>query len=224
MADSETTRLPAWARLLDGLCLLFLLLAGAIFVWGGFRERILGLRIAITSPGRMLIWAIVLGVVRHVLAPQRPIWADLPARIRVSWRTPEWRTALLAAFSTRTAILVTGYLAVFLVGYAPRQPAWRVSDNEFLNLQGRWDAGWYYGIATEGYYFSPRREARGEQQNIVFFPAMPVLMRVAGRLLGGAPPMMFIGATVVSLAAFVGALMYLFRLARDLLGDEDRAA
>lgn len=224
MRDSTTTPLPAWARLLDAVCLLLVLLAVTIFLWGGFRERVLGIRIALTSPFRMLLWSVGLGLVRHYFAPQRPVWSDVPARVRAVSRTREWRTALLAFAGTRPAILFAGYLAVFLVGYAPNQPAWRISDNEFLNLQARWDAGWYYGIATEGYYFSHGMKARGEQQNIVFFPAMPLLMRVAGRLLGGAPPTMFIGGTLVAWVAFLGALMYLFRFARDLLGDEDRAA
>ena len=137
--------------------------------------------------------------------------------------TREWRTAFTACIGTRTAILFVGYLAVFLIGYAPRQPGWRVSNNEFLNLQARWDAGWYYGIATEGYYFSYGMQERGEQLNVVFFPAFPLLMRVAGRLLGGAAVSMFIGGTVVAWGTFVIALWYLFRFARDLLGDEAKA-
>jgi hypothetical protein len=224
MRDSKTTPLPAWARVLDALCLLLVLLAVTIFVWGGFRERVLGIRIAITSPFRMFLWAVGLGLVRHYFAPQRPVWADLPARLRAASRTHEWRTAFMAVAGTRPAVLFVGYMALFLVGFAPQQPAWRISDNEFLNLQARWDAGWYYGIATEGYYFSHGMKARGEQQNIVFFPAMPLLMRVSGRLLGGAAPAMFIGGTIVSWVAFLTALVYLFRFARDLLGDDARAA
>lgn len=221
--DSDTSAPPAWARLADALAILLLLLAGVVFAFGGYRERVFGLRIAITSPFRMLAWSAALVLVRHYMAPRRPLWADLVPRVRAALTTQEWRTALLASVATRPAILMVGYLAVFLVGFPPRQPAWRVSDNEFLNLQARWDAGWYYGIATEGYDFSHGMQERGEQQNIVFFPAMPLLMRVSGRLLGGAPAMMFVGATIVSLVAFCVALMYVFRLARDLLEDESRA-
>lgn len=227
MADDpqSTAAPPAWARLLDVLSLLLFALALVVYLFGGFRERVFGLRFALTEPARLLAWGIIVALVRHYFVRQRPIWADLPARARAAVRTREWRTAVLAAISTRTAILFVGYLAVFLIGYAPKQPAWRVSDNEFLNLQGRWDAGWYYGIATEGYYFSYGMAERGEQQNIVFFPAYPLLMGLAGRLLGGTPPaMMFIGGTLVSLAAFTLALVYLFRFARDLAGDEDHAS
>lgn len=223
MTESKPHTVPAWARLADTICLVLVVLALFVFVYGGFRERVLGLRIAITSPWRMLAWAVVLGIVRHYVAPQGPLWADLPARLRAAANTREWRTAFAACFGTRAAILFVGYLAVFLIGYAPRQPGWRVSTNEFLNLQARWDAGWYFGIATEGYYFSYGMQERGEQLNVVFFPAFPLLMRVAGRLLGGTSEAMFIGGTVVAWGTFVIALWYLFRLARDLIGDEAKA-
>ena len=61
-----------------------------------------------------------------------------------------------------------------------------MAENEFGNLPARWDVGWYLGIAVDGYSFSDAAKAAGNQQDIVFFPAMPLLMRVTGRLLGGA--------------------------------------
>lgn len=224
-AGAAVAALPRWARLLDGLTFVLLGLALVVYLFGGFRDRLFGLRIALTEPGRMIVWAIIAGIIRHYFVPQRPAWRDVPARLRASLRGREWRVAATAMLGTRPAILFIGYLAVFLIGYAPKQPAWRIDNNEFMNLQARWDAGWYYGIATDGYYFSYGMKERGEQLNIVFFPAYPLLMRVAGRLLGGTPPaIMFIGGTLVSWFCFAGALMYLFRFARELLGDEDRAS
>ncbi len=85
---------------------------------------------------------------------------------------------------TRPAILLVGYLAVLLVGYPEGANPWRTSANEFVNLQARWDAGWYLGVAIQGYAGDPGRRP-GDQQNIVFFPAYPLLTRAAGRLLGG---------------------------------------
>lgn len=223
MTESKPSTLPGWARLADAICLVLALLAVVVFMYGGFRDRVLGVRIALTSPWRMVVWALVIGVARHYFAPQRPLWADMPMRLRTAARSHDWRTAFTACVGTRAAILFVGYLAIFLIGYAPRQPGWRVSNNEFLNLQARWDAGWYYGIATEGYYFSYGMQERGEQLNVVFFPAFPLLMRLAGKLLGGAPASMFIGGTIVAWGTFVIALWYLFRFARDLLGDEAQA-
>ncbi len=101
---------------------------------------------------------------------------------------------------------------------------WRIAENEFGNLPARWDVGWYLGIAVDGYNFSYHAKAAGDQQNIVFFPALPMLMRVAGRLLGGSSMAYVWGGTLVSLLAFLGGLTYLFRFARDMLGDENRAS
>src|SRR5262249_12986715 len=91
-------------------------------------------------------------------------------------------------------------------------------ENELMNLPVRWDAGWYLDIATGGYRFDPA--AREVQQNVVFFPAYPMLMRVVGRLLGGKIFAYVMAGTVLSLAAFWGALIYLYAFTRDALGPE----
>ncbi len=180
-----------------------------------------GIRIALTSPYRLLIAAAVLAVIRHTLAPMAPMYRDLPARALVGWRSAPARSAWSALVGTRPAILFVGYLAVVMFGYRPGTPPLRVSSNEVANLQARWDMAWYFGIATEGYRVisdNPR-----DQQNIVFFPAYPMLMRVAGRLLGGTSSAFVIGGTLVSFGAFFWGLTYLFRIARDMLADDDRA-
>lgn len=198
-------------------------LAVVVAASGGFRERVLGIRIAFTSPGRLLLWAIALVIVRHVVVRRQPIHADLSARALALWRTKEARAALGAFVGTRPAILLVGYLAVFLVGFPANAPPWRATDNEFGNLPARWDVGWYLGIAIDGYSYVDAAGGESRQQNIVFFPALPILMRVGGRLFGGQPVAFTWAAAVCSLAAFFAALMYVYRLARDLLGD-DRAA
>jgi hypothetical protein len=223
MRDSDTTPLPGWARLIDWLCLLLAIVALVVFLSGGFRERVFGLRIAVTSPYRMLLWAVVLGVFRHLVFPRHPIYSDLPARLRALSRTAEVRTAFSALVATRPAILFVGYMAIFMIGFPNKQPPWRVTENEFGNLPARWDVGWYLGIAVDGYSFSPQVKATGGQQNIVFFPALPMLMRVVGRLFGGSAAAYMWGGTLVALLAFLGGLTYLYRLARDLLDSDSQA-
>lgn len=189
---------------------------------GGFRIRVAGVRVALTSPFRLFVWVAVLGVLRHLAAPQAPVYRELPARLAAAWRMPVLRTAVSALAGTRLPVLFVGYLAVVTIGYPQSGVAWRLFDNEFLNLQNRWDTGWYLNIAIEGYSYRPNSPL--EQQNVVFFPAFPMAMRVAGRLLGGASPIVYIlGGTLVALGAFLGALVYLHRFARDMLDDEDRA-
>jgi hypothetical protein len=180
-----------------------------------------GWRISVTSAGRILIWAIVVAVVRHAFAKGAPIHHDLRARI-AAWPTPV-RQAMAALVATRLPILFVGYMAVFQIGYASNAPPFRASENEFLNLQARWDTGWYLGIASDGYRF--RRSLPPEaQQNIVFFPALPAIMGATGRLLGGSATGLLIAGTLVALTAFAAALIYLYRFGRDVLEDGEQAS
>lgn len=126
-------------------------------------------------------------------------------------------SALTALIGTRLPVLLLGALAVTLVGTIPAPTAealWSVSTNELVNLQARWDTDFYYSIATTGYHWNP---AAFLHQNIVFFPLYPLLMRWGGALLGGHP---LLAGTIVSLLAFVGAIVVLYRLAAHELGEE----
>ncbi len=78
-------------------------------------------------------------------------------------------------------MLLVATLAISTLGYSNVVP-FRIAKGEIANLPARWDAGWYLGIARTGYEYD--RRARG-QQNVVFFPAYPLLMRTAGIFLGG---------------------------------------
>src|SRR5256884_7114924 len=124
---------------------------------------------------------------------------------------------LFGLIGTRLPILLLGAIAVTVVGTIPAPTAealWRVSSNELVNLQARWDTDFYHQIATVGYRWDPSVFLH---QNVVFFPLYPLLMRWGGALLGGHP---LLAGTVISLAAFAGAMSLLYRLAVPELGDE----
>jgi len=212
---------PRWARIVDLLCLLLILLSAVVAAFGGLRLRFGGFRLALTSPYRTLIWAAVLGVARHLLAPGAPVYRDVPSRLGALWSTTAARVSLNTLLATRLPILFVGYLAVVTFGYKDGKAPWRFVDNEFVNLQGRWDGGWYLTLAIEGYQYAADRPS--DQQNIVFFPAFPMLLRTASRLMGGSSAAYVLAGTLISLAAFFGALVYLYRFARDTLRDEDEA-
>ncbi|HKP10888.1 MAG TPA: mannosyltransferase family protein, partial [Blastocatellia bacterium] len=93
-------------------------------------------------------------------------------------------------------------------------------DSELLNLPLRWDAGWYLQIAREGYEYTARIGATG-QQNIVFFPAFPMTIRTVAMLLGNNHPAYVFGATAASLLLFLLALTYVYHLAREFLTPEE---
>lgn len=88
-----------------------------------------------------------------------------------------WR-AVLGAFA-----LVTVALSLVVAWAEQARPA----ANGSPILQGpawldgwfQYDAGWYYGIATHGYSYTP-----GQQSSIAFFPVYPLGVRGLGGLLG----------------------------------------
>jgi hypothetical protein len=204
-------------------CVLLVVLALVVAEWGGFRIQVAGVRFAATSVARALLGAGLLGLVRHFFVPRPPIYRDLPIRLATSWRkrSSASRAAWAALLGTRPAVLFVGYLAVVMFGYSHNGPPLRISPNEVANLQVRWDSAWYFGIANEGYrYWSTRTT---DQQNIVFFPALPTLMRVGGRLLGRTATSLFLAGTLITLGAFFWALTFLYRLVSEMIGNEDAA-
>lgn len=215
---SEQRPIAGWVRALDVICLLLALVAAIVAVSGGFRAHIGGLRLAVTSPLPLLVWCIAVAVVRHLAAPQQPLYRELPDRLAAWSRLPAIRCAAATMIGTRPAVLVVGYLAVFMFGFANGRAPLRHFNNELLNLPVRWDAGWYLQIVTDGYRYAPGDPL--VQQNIVFFPAYPMITRYVGRLLGGDMTGYVAAGMVVSLASFFGALVYLYAFARERFGEE----
>jgi hypothetical protein len=117
---------------------------------------------------------------------------------------------------TRVGVLIAGLAAAVIFGYTPKAGplAWRISEDPVRNLLARWDTFWYLDIATRGYHWNGNPL---EQQNVVFFPLLPLLMRVGGAPIGGHP---LIAGLAVSLAAFLLALCYFWRWTADRLGTE----
>jgi hypothetical protein len=207
-------------RVFDYLGVGALLLSLTIFLTGGFREWMPWGRVSMTSWLRPLIIAAVVIAVRHWLQPRPTLVTRAADAARAIARAAEVRAVMPTFVSTRSGVLLVGLLAVGLFGYrADAGPPWRLYENELLNLPARWDTGWYIGIAAEGYRWQPSRIA--VQQNIAFFPAYPMLMRYVSLFL--AREVMWTGVLIAWLA-FLAALIYLFRFARDRLGDDTAGA
>jgi hypothetical protein len=73
------------------------------------------------------------------------------------------------------------------------------TDNLFWDAFARYDAGWYHGIASQGYTFGA-----GGRNNLAFFPIYPMLMRAGGWALGGRQQDFYFAGIVVSWLAFAG--------------------
>ncbi len=223
--------LPLWLHMTDAVAIALGAADLLVLLTGGGRFYLGDVRVSVTSPGRMLLAAGLLVVARHLTYPH----PSLRARVRVGlgWArarlTPAAGAAWTSIVAIRLPVLLVGFMAVTMVGYG-RTPPFRASSHEFWNLPARWDAGWYLGIATHGYQWSPNR--RGHQ-NIAFFPAYPLLMRAGATVLGAhATPepgdverRTAVAGLVLSLVAFWWAVAYLYRLARQTLDAErSRAA
>jgi hypothetical protein len=219
---------PRWTSVTDGLVLalaaasLYVALAGraVLITFGQF---------VLPSASLLLFASASLLLVRHVAHP-RPGFVATLARWRASLHAhPHLAAAVRAFVATRPAIFLVAYFAVVTIGFPPRPVGFTLSPDPLGNLPARFDAGWYGGIARNGYQWDHQFE---RQRNIAFFPAMPMLMRPVGALLGVNHPSlpgskrllrMLWAGVFVSLAAFAWALYYLSRLS-DLLAGPSAAA
>lgn len=208
---------PAWARAADVLTVLVGLVALSALVTGGFRTELAGLRVSVTSWWRPALAALLVTAVRHGVRRAPWIGARIVEGAR-AWRGDEvTRATWPLVIASRVGVLVIGLMAVHAIGYPQGRAPIRVAEGEVANLPARFDAGWYLNIATHGYEYLPNRFDR--QQNLVFFPAFPLLMSLGGLLM--ARQVLWAG-TVLAVIAFVWASRYLYRLARELM-DADRA-
>jgi mannosyltransferase PIG-V len=203
--------LPRWASLLDLLTVILLIATLVLLAFGGVRFRVAGLRVSIMSAWRPFLAAAIVAAIRHVIVRRDPLYARVVAWIRTTRNSEAFAASWPVFIATRLAVLIIGYFAVVTIGYPETVPPFRVYENELRNLPARWDTGWYLAIATGGYRWAA--DVTG-QQNIAFFPAYPILMRIAGRILRDET---LWAGVAISLAAFFAALVYFYRLARDWL-------
>lgn len=121
---------------------------------------------------------------------------------------------LLAVAAYALAFRVFSALLAFFVNvvfplYQPEQFTMSGRTSPFWDAFTRYDSGWYFDIARNGY-----RYVEGGRGNIAFFPVYPLLMRLVGRAFGPRPSDLYVGGIVVSWVAFALAMVVLFRLAR----------
>jgi Mannosyltransferase (PIG-V) len=125
---------------------------------------------------------------------------------------------MLAVVAIRVATACVAFLVNVTFPLArPEQFTMLGDTHYFWDTFVRNDSGWYYGIASRGYEW-----VAGGRNNLAFFPAYPLLMRVAGRLFGASQADYYYGGIVVSWVASVGAAGFVYGVARQLV-DRERA-
>jgi len=218
-------KLPVWVRALDAAAIAAVVLTTFVFLFGGFSIHLSLTPIRVHSTGRLLFITAALVAIRHAAHPSQPLHARIAQWLRRREDRPAGNAAALA-LSTRLAILFLGYMAVVTIGVNKVTTGFELSPDKLFNLPARFDAGWYGGIALDGYFFGGDFK---RQENIAFFPAFPMLMRAAGYPIGAYGPGMpkelrlarlLWGGVVISILAFAWAGSYLWRLARETIGEE----
>jgi hypothetical protein len=219
--DTSPGRIPRWVTALDVLCLAALAVMLRSMFGDSYRISVMGY--VLLSARSSLRVAMVLAL---LLTLRYTVWRVVPWHVRVAaWARAFWRWEPLRAswgpfLVSRLMVLIVAYVAVATIGFQPARP-WRALESDILDLYARWDAGWYFGIATDGYSaagsFRPTR-----QHEVAFFPGLPLLMRATSELLDLNH---WQAGIVVVVVAFLWALTYVYRLARlDLPSDAARAS
>lgn len=127
-------------------------------------------------------------------------------------------TAVIVS-AERAASMTVAFLANLTFAPAmPRGFSMPFANAKFVEIFAAWDSGWYWDIATHGYYFRP-----DGQSSIAFFPLYPMLMRLAAAPFGGGDGATWIAGIIVAFLAYVGALVAVHRLAMRMSGSRDAA-
>ena len=205
--EKATATLPRWVRSLDAASVFLLGTAVVLTIGDGVRLDIAGVRIAISSPARVVLWATVAIVARHAIfaTPTLATRAWTSIRHRIVW--PDISLVAQLVLMTRIPPVLIGLLAVATIGLGS-EVRYEADGSPWLNLPARWDAQWYSEIAAFGYRWDGDWT---RQQSVVFFPAFPMAARVVARLLG---MHVLYAAWLVSFVAFAGAMLFFIRLAR----------
>ncbi|MCX5732293.1 MAG: mannosyltransferase family protein, partial [Deltaproteobacteria bacterium] len=102
---------------------------------------------------------------------------------------------------------------------------WSFLPGTALDAFGRWDAHWYLDVAARGYEL--RGALASVQSNLAFFPLYPWAVRGTHALLPSAwqgEGSLYLCAIALSNGAALLGLWLLWRLAREVTGDDDAAS
>src|SRR5215212_9899023 len=133
--------------------------------------------------------------------------------LRAAWRvfwTTRLAVLLVAVFAALSFGPATGGRAAENAAKFDTPHLTQALADPLLSPLARWDAVWYLRVAETGYGESEARAA--------FFPLYPLLVRTLATPFGASAGAQLVAAYAVSLAAFLGALVLLYRLAELELG------
>jgi hypothetical protein len=220
-----TARLREWIALLLDIVIIAYALALVISIIGGLE---LG-GISVTGTAKPLLVLLIAVPVRAMLGSSPLTRAQrvhgMAMAIATAWRSlanripASVRDAAFAFAATRLAVLAVGFFSNLLY------PADRVrpftmpfSQTALAETFAAWDSGWYFDIASRGYYFTP-----DGQSSVAFFPLYPLLMRALAWPFGLTDAAVWVAGIVISYAAFFAGLVVVHRLTERSFGDREMA-
>jgi hypothetical protein len=95
VSNAPPATAPPWAHAADVASVWLSLLSVVVALTGGVRIRLLGVLLSVQSPGRLLLAAAFVCVVRHAIVRRAPIHRDLPRRFS-AWKKTETHSRLFA--------------------------------------------------------------------------------------------------------------------------------
>ena len=214
--------LSRWVRWADAIAAGLMIIGLWMVVTERARGGVLNVIVPPTTPASALLYgAAALLLVRHVAVASPSALTRLRAGLGRFADAPVWGPAWRTFVATRLVVFAVAFFAVATIRLPDQAHPPR---HVLMSLPDRFDAGWYGGIAMNGYTWD---QSFRQQANIAFFPAMPLLMRGVGALFGageaGLPQHRRLfrlqwAGVLVSLTAFLFALVYLVKLGGELLG------
>jgi hypothetical protein len=151
--------------------------------------------------------------------------APWSARVRRLAAAVNWREvrvmAVIAGCALAWRALSAGLAFLSNVVFplnAPEQFTVTGRTHMFWDALARFDSGWYFGIARNGYAF-----VEGGRNNLAFFPTYPMSMGYLGSWMGGGTANYYYAGIIISWTAFAIAMVVLYRLARLDMGRDEAA-
>ncbi|HVM09235.1 MAG TPA: mannosyltransferase family protein [Acidimicrobiales bacterium] len=123
-------------------------------------------------------------------------------------RRPEVRVVALYA-AVLVVLLIAGNLAVELMSTMEQAHRW--PNHPVISTLARWDTGWYFHIAEDGYFYN----GPGQQAATAFFPAYPAAMRVVAFVVRDT----IVAGVVVTIVSALGATLLFRRWVADRFSD-----
>jgi hypothetical protein len=132
---------------------------------------------------------------------------------------PSLRDVTFAFVVTRLATLAVGFLVNVLYPSNRTRPFTMPFEQRALaETFAAWDSGWYFDIASRGYYYNP-----DGQSSVAFFPLYPMLMRALAWPFGLTEAAVWTAGIAISYVTFFAGLIVVHRLTERLFGEREAA-